>query len=437
MKKASSLFLILLLLILLIPCGISASEVDAKKVAFSDKAKAIYLYSYDADRVIFSKGGEEKLHPASTVKMMTGLLACEVYYDKLDNSVTVKQDMLDGVSGTSMNLKDGMVLTLKELLYGTICGGNNDAATVLAIFCAGSVDSFVEQMNKYAKAWDMRDTHYSNPTGIDSSEAYTTIFDVAKLSKKAASNPLYLEISSAPSYKLNGYDYTISNRNALISQFSAQGYLNKSASGLIAGGTDEGGFVVATYATKNENSFLCIVMGATSDITDIYSYKISNELLSFAFDGYSLKKVANLGESFGDIEVSNALIDRNGAFVSALLNEDLYAFLPENTDIDKLTFKPYFHNNVLEAPIEENSVIGGVLVYCDDILVGEGKLVSDKAVEPNSLLLVLDIIRSFFLGRKFLIMALIAIPCIIIYLLAFRRVSQHKKAATVKFKNFY
>ena len=436
MKKIFSFFLLFLLAFSILPCYISAEEISENDINDIDKATAVYLYSYDADRVIFSKGGDKKLYPASTVKMMTGLLVCEVYSDKLSQVITITPDMLKAQSGTSMNLKVGMTLKIEDLLYGTVCGVNNDAATALAIACAGSIEAFVEQMNKYARAWDMRDTIFSNPTGIDSDDAHTTIVDIAKLSKKAADNQLYIKISSTEAYEVNGTDIIINNRNALMSQFSAQGYLNKNATGLIAGGTDNGGFVLSTLATKNENRLLCIVMGAESDVNDIYSYKIANSLIDIAFDSYSSKKIAELGKSFGEIKINNALIDKNGASVNGILKEDIYAFVPKHVDIDVLEFKPYFHNTSLNAPISKGANIGGVLVYYDDVIVAEGILVADKDIDPNSLLTLLDNIRNFFIGRKFILTLIIAIPTIIFYLLIHKN-SHRKRATTVRFKNYY
>ena len=436
MKRIFSFLLLFIIALTLFPCNLSAEEISESDVVGANKATSVYLYSYDADRVIFSKGCEEKLYPASTVKMMTGLLACELYADRFNETVSVTHEMLEGQSGTSMNLKNGMTISIEDLVYGTICGGNNDAAAVLAIACAGSIDAFVEQMNKYARAWDMRDTRYSNPTGIDSDDAYTTILDVAKLSKKAANNPLYVKISSLPSYETkNGLP--VNNRNALISQFSAQGYLNKNANGLIAGGTDKGGFVLSTYAAKNERSFLCIVMGAQSDMQDIYSYKVANSLLDIAFDGYSMKKISSTGNNFGEIKVNNALIDKNGASVNGLLSEDLYAFLPSHIDTDDLEFHPYFHDEALTAPVKQGSVIGGVFVYYDDKLVAEGKLISSDDIEPNFLLSLLNNIRNFFLGRLFLLAIIISVPSVIAYLFISKSITRRKRASTVKFKNYY
>lgn len=412
----------------------TSSEIELN---LASKAKAAYLYSFDGDRVLYTHGEDSTLLPVSTAKMMAGVLVCERYEDILNKKITVTSSMLEGHSGTSMGLKSGMTLTVNDLLYGTVCGSNNDAATVLAYACTGSVDSFVEEMNKYAKRLDMRNTKYSDPTGI-ATTAETYLDDVAKLAMRAASNELYVKVSSTPSYDalIDGQSLTVYNRNALISQFSAQGYLNKSANGLIAGGTDEGGYVLATCAQKNDKRFLCIVMGASVDTEEIYSYKLANQLLDCAFDGFSMQKIASCQNTFYKAPVALALTDKGSASIKCKLANDVFAFLPNGTDIDKISYKIYIHDHELKAPISENSIVGGVDFYYGDIFLASSKLISIESIEPTFLLLMLDNLRGFLVGRVFWITLIIATPAIVTYIVVNRK-SLRKRSEIVRFKRFY
>ena len=97
----------------------SAFEVECENAQYAD---AIYFYSYDAKTVLYSKNENKILSPASTVKIMTGLIACERLDKRLNEQVLITEEMLIGRNGTSMGLKAGMTLYIKDLMYGAICG---------------------------------------------------------------------------------------------------------------------------------------------------------------------------------------------------------------------------------------------------------------------------------------------------------------------------
>ena len=395
----------------------SAFEIECENAQYAD---AIYFYSYEAKSVLYSKNTDKIIYPASTVKIMTGLVACEKLEKRLSESVTITEEMLKGHTGTSMGLKSGMTLSVKDLLYGAICGGCNDAAQALAVICSGSVNAFVDEMNRYATDLEMLATIYKNPTGLDANGAQTTISDIAILSKIAAKNSLYMEISSAKNYFYNGIDgkeAVIYNRNALISHFTATEYLNEFASGLNAGSTDKGGYVVSTVAKSDDATYLCIVMGAQNEGRDIYSYKIANELICNAFSKYALVKISSKNEKISSLPVNCALSTDKEISVSCVTEGDVYAFIPKNTDLKKgLEYRAYFHDTDLIAPINKGDVLGGLNIYLDGVLVGSTRIVSNDTVEENSFLIFMKEMKGFLLSGYFLIFILLLIPSLSIFL---------------------
>ncbi len=405
----------------------------------SPNTQAAFLYCYDANRVLYSKGGEVILAPGATTKIMTGLIACQMYGSKLDTPVTITAEMLTDITGSTMNLKKGTTLTVKDLIYGTVCGGNNDAAQALAIVCSGSVSAFVEKMNSCAKELYMNNTRYTDPCGLDENTAKTTITDVYHLSRKAAENTLYVEISATPSYVVTPVgesSFTIYNRNALVSQFTAQGYINKNAQGIIAGRADAGFSVVAT-AQKNGSKYLCIVMGASSDEEEIYSYYTANTLFDYAFRNYSSQKIANKGDQFASIGVDLAAAKNGVADIPCVLAEDIYVFIADNVDKSTLVYKIYVHDDLAKAPIEQGMIVGGVDVYYNGIYLGSSKLVIEQSVEANAILLLLTNARKFILGRFFIVFVFVFVIAIAVYLYIGRMNLKHKKVYKVQYKRFY
>jgi len=404
---------------------------------YSDYAEAIYLYNCSFKKELYCVGENKSLAVGPTAKIMTGLIACEMFKNDLDRAVPVSKEMLQDISGNVMGLKAGMTVTVKDLLYGTICGGNNDAAQVLAITACGSVASFVDQMNLYARKLYMKNTQYSNPTGLDDLPSRTTLQDTLKLALAASKNSLYTEISSTSMYKLSVDGMTVYNRNALISQFSAQGYINKSAKGLIAGSTESGGYSLATFVSKGDMNYICIVMGAEADANEIYSYFIANSLLNSIPRKYSIKKIVSANETLGKLDVDLAITDKNGATVPYTIPEDIHAYLPNDADFSKISYKSYFHNKKLAAPIEKGTCIGGIDVYYGDELVASSPLVAKKSVEKNYILSALSGMKRFFGGRFFIIFIVIFVPSLVFYIYVVSIQSRRKKVSTIKYKRFY
>lgn len=444
MKRISKLLSALLLLSLLFSFALfPALSVSAKspydiECKNAKRADAIYFYCYNTKSALFSKNEEKLIYPASTVKIMTGLISCERLSERLDEKVTVTKEMLDGCAGVTMGLKSGDVLAVRDVIYGAICGGYNDACQVLAVLCSGSLDNFVEEMNIYALELGMNSTVYKNSTGLDENGARTTVSDIALLSKKAIKNSLYIEISSAKNYSYKnseGKDSVIYNKNALISHFTSNEYLNDYARGLIAGSTEKGGYVVSTFATYEGMEYLCIVMGAEYEDGTAYSYKIANELINGAFAKFTQIKVISKGDELSTLPVDCALSTEKEIKISCVADEDIVAFLPKNADLKKrLDYHIFFHEKDLNAPIFEGDMLGGVNVYFDGEFVGTARIISADTVDENSFLTFMKNARAFFLGRYFITFICVLIPSLlVVFIIDFKR-RRRSRIKRFKFK---
>jgi len=440
MKTTIKIFIIAALLLILISAisiSVSAKSAYEVKCENAEYADAIYFYSYDAKSVLFSKNEKKIVYPASTVKIMTGLIACEKLENRLDEQITVTEEMLRGHAGTTMGLKVGLVYTVRDLLYGAICGGYNDAALALAAICSESIDDFVEEMNIYATRFGMTSTIYKNPTGLDENGAQTSIYDVALLSKIAVKNELYMQISSAKNYfykSPDGKDVTIHNRNALISHFTSTQYLNEYVKGLNAGSTDKGGYVVSTLATFKGITYLCIVMGAQNEEGEAYSYKIANELINTAFKTFERIKITSQNDKVSSLPVACAITTDKEVSVDCVTESDVYAFIPKNTDLKKrLEYRVYFHDKELTAPINEGDVIGGLNIYLDGVLIGSTRIVSNQSVAENGFLIFMKNFKDFLLSRNFFIFIFIVTPSLAIYLYIDYMKNRRKNVRYIKF----
>ena len=187
-------------------------------------AKSVYLYNVEQKRTMAEKDASLSVYPASTTKIMTGLVALDHLSSRLAENVTVTEEMLKGVSGNNIKLKAGERVTVLDLLYATLLGGANDSAAVLAYIVSGSTEGFVELMNKKAEALGALDTHYTNVSGMHDPAMVTTAYDTFLIAKAASENSIFAQITSESKYQMPGTNISdernIYNKNYLISRYS-------------------------------------------------------------------------------------------------------------------------------------------------------------------------------------------------------------------------
>ncbi len=151
--------------------------------------------------VIFEKNADQLMYPASTTKIMTGLLA--ILFGDLDATYTVTAADLDfgGESDvTDIDLREGEEMPVIDLLYGAMIQSGNDAANALASSVSGSIPAFVDLMNQAAAAYGCTSTHFANPHGLHNDSHYTTVRDMALIAREAMQNDIFRQVVSTTSY---------------------------------------------------------------------------------------------------------------------------------------------------------------------------------------------------------------------------------------------
>ena len=161
--------------------------------------------------VLYEREADRMLPMASTTKLMTALVAAE----RLDpaQSVTVTPDCC-AVEGSSMYLRPDEAYTVRELLTGLLLASGNDAALALAGACAGDVEAFSVLMNETAAALGMKNTHFTNPHGLNEAGHYATARDLAILMRAVMQNALLAELLALPAAEIHGV--FLPNHNKLL-----------------------------------------------------------------------------------------------------------------------------------------------------------------------------------------------------------------------------
>lgn len=383
---------------------------------------SVLLINLENNLTLFEKNPDTTIYPSSSVKIMTGLLACRSLADRLDEEVTVSAAMLSGVEGRRMNppLADGEVLTVRDLLFATVCGGYNDAAQVVACLSSGSVAAFVENMNHEAQRLGTIHTRYTNPTGLHDPAMATSARDVSLIAREAYACDLYMQISSTRTHTVPATNIansrTFTNRNSLISD-SSQNYYNGYCRGMNAGMTDEGGWCVVTVCERNGAANLCIVMRgqdvATGELIPAYVY--TNRLLAWSNRAYSYRTVLTADDVLDTLRVSMTGVSKSKADVVPV--GDLKVYLPADADAgSELTYTTILHDGGLTAPLTAGQVVGTVTVTYEGRVVGKADLTVTEDFAQNGFLVGLMGFRGYLTSRPFLITVILFILLLLLYL---------------------
>ena len=328
-------------------------------------AESAILIDNDTGKVLYEKSANEKREPASTTKIMTALLTLENC--DLNDIATVTSEAITSVpSGYSTDLlKMGEELTIKDLLYALLLPSSNEAANVLAIHIAGSIDSFASMMNTRAIELGCKNTHFVNPNGVHDDNHYTTAYDLSVIAREAMKNDTFRQIVSTASYTLpssNKYsriDRTLITTNDLIKKQSENYYEN--AIGIKTGFTTPAGNCLVSSATKDDKNLISVVLKSR---TDNDRYNDAKTLFNYGFDNFSKKDIVKTGDIVKTIDVKNA--------TSATKNLNLVAGTGVNTIVtnDKLndTIEPQITlNEQLQAPIKKDTIVGTATYTIDNI----------------------------------------------------------------------
>nr|WP_233269399.1 D-alanyl-D-alanine carboxypeptidase family protein [Alteribacillus sp. YIM 98480] len=242
------------------PYKLNAENEDAVSVS----GRTAVLIEQDSGRVLYGKKEHETRKIASITKIMTSILAIES--GDFENTIKVSSKA-SGVEGSSLFLKPGENIKLKDLTYGLMLRSGNDAAVAIAEHVGGSLDGFIYMMNEKAEQIGMENTQFTNPHGLDDGDNhYSTAYDMALLMQYAMKNEQFREISQTKRYKApqegEAWDRIWTNKNKLLTS------LYEHSTGGKTGYTKAAGRTLVSTAQKDDMSLIAVTLDAPSDWND-------------------------------------------------------------------------------------------------------------------------------------------------------------------------
>lgn len=346
-------------LLVLLVCPFSVLALD-----LASNAKSAIIMEPTTGKVIFEKNSNERLEPASMTKIMTLLLTFEAIDNgkiSLDDMVTISKRAAD-MGGSQMFLEAGSNIRLEEIIKGVSIASANDGAIALAEYIGGSVENFVDMMNKKAEDLGLSNTHFINPHGLHADNHYSSAYDMAIMASNLINHEKILNYTSIYEDYFNKPDGSrtwLVNTNKLVRFF-------KGVDGLKTGYTKEAGYCLTATAKKNNVRYITVVMGEPS--SDIRSSETTN-MLNYAFNSFKLNTILDKNQELGNI-----YIDKSKQKTAKIVVK-----IPVTELISKEKEAPSYTYNLkvgkLTAPLKAGTKVGTV-----EILDNEGLIVREEDV---------------------------------------------------------
>lgn len=357
-------------------------------------AGAALLMDLNTGRVIYSKNSGKKLYPASTTKMMTAIIALES--DKMNDTVVAPYEALKSITleDSHMGILVGEELTMKDLVNSMLIYSANDAANVIAIHIAGTMEDFVDLMNAKAAELGMSNTHFVNACGVHHDKHYTSADDLAILARYCMQNKEFSEIVAKPTYHIDPTNKYVHNRdlpstNLFLSTARSADHVYKPCTGIKTGTTEAAGHCLVSSAAYKDMNLLAVVLKCDDEnVTDkAYSYIISRALFDFGFNNYESGILASPGTIVADSRVFAAKKDKR---VSFTVNSDVTALVPVGKDISKeINFSVELTSSPIESPVKKGQELGKIVYTYHDKEIAVAPLIAANDVERNWIVYIL------------------------------------------------
>lgn len=217
-------------------------------------AVSVIVINAVSGQVIYEKNADQSRAPASTTKLLTGLIVAET--GLLERPVTVAQTDTFA-EPVKLNIKPGDIYSRIDLLRALLVKSPNDVARCLARDNAGSIEAFAEKMNQRAFALGARNSHWVNPNGLPDPRQYSTARDLSTIARVAYANPMIRSIVCLPQLNFryaNGRTRELENTNKLLKRLP---YCN----GMKTGYTEAAGKCLIASGSNGGKNIIVVVLG--------------------------------------------------------------------------------------------------------------------------------------------------------------------------------
>ena len=343
------------------------------------KARTAILQDFHSGEILYEKEPDKSIYPASMTKIMTAIIAFDLIKSgdlKLDEKFIISEKAwrLSTSGYSSMFIMVGDEVSVENLLKGIIIASGNDACIALAEGVAGTEEEFAILMTTKAREIGMENTNFTNASGINDPDNYSTVKDILIMSRYLINkHPKFYKMFAEKKFtwdRTGGDPITQGNRNPLL-------YKNLGADGIKTGYLAVEKYSLASSVNRNGRRLIAVGSGFNSKKA---RSRESTKLLTYGLTNFDLVHIAKANKPFYKVEVW--LGKEN--FVQTYTSKDIYKTIKK---AKKKLLKVYIkYDGPVEAPIRKDEKIATLKVVYDEELVGEYDLLSSKDIKKANLL---------------------------------------------------
>ena len=354
------------------------SLINLKSYAFDIKAPSVVLQDFLSGEILYEKDADREIYPASMTKIMTSIIAFEMLKNNeitLDDKFLVSEKAwkLSTAGYSSMFIMVGDQVSVENLLRGIIVASGNDACIALAEGIAGTEEEFAKIMTSKAKEIGMNNTNFSNSSGINDPDNYSTLKDILIMSNYLIKNfPEYYRYFSEKEFtwdRTGGDPITQGNRNPLL-------YKNIGADGIKTGYLAVEKYSLASSVERNGRRLVAVASGFK---TKKDRSNESKKLLMWGFTNFDTIKISQNKVNISEFDV---WLGKNKT-VKGYINEDIYKTIKKGRKKQLKVIVEY--QGPIKAPITKDQEIGLLKIYYKNELLGEHKILSSEDVKKVNL----------------------------------------------------
>ena len=341
---------------------------------FDVDAKTAILQDYLSGEILYEKEADMSIYPASMTKIMTSIIAFDLIKKgqlNLDEKFIVSENAwrLANAGYSSMFIMVGDEVSVENLLKGIIVASGNDACVTLAEGIAGSEEEFAIMMTSKAMEIGMYNTNFSNASGINDPENYSTARDILIMSDYLIRNfPEYYEYFAEKEFtwdRTGGDPIKQGNRNPLL-------YKNMGVDGIKTGYLAVEKYSLASSVLRNGRRLIAVGSGFNSKTA---RSKQSARMLTYGLTNFDTIEIYNTNNSFQDLDVW--LGKKNT--VRTHFENNVYKTIQKARLRNLKVVLDY--EGPIKAPIKKNQTVGKVKIYYKDDLMETLDLLASEDIE--------------------------------------------------------
>jgi serine-type D-Ala-D-Ala carboxypeptidase (penicillin-binding protein 5/6) len=349
------------------PKNYSFSPAPNAKGDFLDiSAESAIIVEYDTGRILWEKNSSEKLFPASTTKMIVGIITIEEVKNLYDK--TTISENASGFNNSFFSFRIGDEITIMDLLKAALINSNNNATIALAEYISGSEEEFLKKMNAKAQEIGAYNTNFQSTNGLDSNltEHKSTAKDLAIIAGYCMKNALFRKMVGTKTDYINVSGETVMLFNTDVLLFFD--YIK----GIKTGFTDNAGYCLVTFSERQGLKLVSVVLKSALGMRESDMLKMIN----WANDNYSWRKIVDSTHIYKELEIDNKIENNDYVYSTKVFTpvypekdfviltniNDAIDFIDDITEKNTGQAKSNIPHLLIDLPIQKSRQIGKLQV---------------------------------------------------------------------------